>query len=111
MPAAETHVQTETRDTTQTKRPKRWHVVLLDDDDHTYEYVIRMMQRVFGHDLSNAFTVARTVDKHGRAICMTTHRELAELKLEQITGFGPDQAIAACKGPMSAILQPADDDD
>jgi hypothetical protein len=27
----------------------RWHVVLLNDDDHTYEYVMEMLGAVFGH--------------------------------------------------------------
>lgn len=95
----------------QIRRPRRWNVILIDDDDHTYEYVIRMMIELFGLDIPAAFRVAQEVDQSGRAICMTTHREHAELKVEQIWAFGPDEIIAACKGPMTAILEPADDGD
>jgi len=84
-----------------------WHVVLLDDDDHTYDYVIGMLRRLFGHTDARAYKIAQTVDSQGRAVCFTTHKELAELKCEQITGFGIDCAIAHCAGSMSAIIEPA----
>lgn len=95
------------------KQPWQWHVVLLNDDDHSYEYVILMMQALFAHPIERAFKIAKTVDSDGRAICLTTHKEHAELKLEQIIAFGKDPLIDRCAGPMSAIIEPADygDDD
>lgn len=96
---------------TDVKRPRPWNVVLLDDQDHTYEYVIEMMQKVFGHTAARALAIAKTVDAHGRAVCLTTHRELGELKVQQVHGFGADRHIASCAGPMSAILEPAQGDD
>ncbi len=84
-----------------------WNVVLLDDDDHTYEYVIRMMGRVFGHPLERSYKIACTVDSQGRAVCFTTHKELAELKCEQIHSFGADPLMARSAGSMSAIIEPA----
>lgn len=92
------------------QRPRLWHVVLLDDDEHSYEYVIAMMQTLFGHPLERAFQIAQKVDAEGRAVCLTTHREHAELKLKQIRGFGADPLIASCVGAMGALLEPADYD-
>lgn len=106
--------KTETRTQRRPKQPRLWNVVLLDDDDHTYEYVIEMMMTVFGHSAERSFQIAKTVDADGRAICKTAHRELAELKREQIIGFGADVRASGCSGPMSSILEPADlggDDD
>lgn len=97
-----------------TDEPKQWHVVLMDDDEHSYEYVIVMVQTLFAKTLEEAFQIAERVDRAGRAVCMTTHRELAELKQEQIHSFGSDPLIASCQGAMSAVLEPADfagDDD
>lgn len=91
-----------------TKQPWLWNVVLLDDQHHTYEYVIRMMQQLFGHTVEKAFTVAQRVDKDGRAICITTHKEHAELKRDQIHAFGRDPLMAQSRGSMSAILEPAE---
>lgn len=101
-------VQPKTRpDPSKPKQPWLWNVVLLNDDDHTYEYVIRMMQTVFAHPIEKALNVAKTVDSQGRAICLTTHKELAELKLEQIKTFGRDPLMASSKGSMSAVIEPA----
>lgn len=84
-----------------------WNVVLLDDDDHTYEYVIAMLQRLFGHSVETAFLMAKEVDLTGRVIVFTTHRERAELERDRIHGFGADPLIERCKGSMSAIIEPA----
>lgn len=86
----------------------RWNIVLVDDDDHTYDYVIEMLINLFGQDLAGGFQLARRIDRDGRAIVFTTHRELAELKIEQISGFGTDPRISRCVGPMSARLEPVD---
>jgi len=99
-----------TTEETDVEQPKQWNVVLLDDDDHSYEYVVRMMQSVFSHPLEKAFQIAVTVDGQGRAICLTTHKEHAELKRDQILGFGADPLIMGCKGSMSAIIEPAEFD-
>src|SRR4029079_13514523 len=61
-----------------------YHVILLNDDDHTYDYVIHMLGDLFGHPVERAFQMAQEVDKSGRAIVDTTTKERAELKQEQI---------------------------
>ncbi len=86
----------------------RWHVVLLDDDEHTYEYVIRMLGRLFGHGRERARRLAAEVDLHGRAIVYTTHREVAELKREQVVCFGADVLATDSTGAMRAIIEPAE---
>jgi ATP-dependent Clp protease adaptor protein ClpS len=84
-----------------------WHVVLLDDDDHTYDYVIEMLRQLFGHTEGVALRMAREVDSTGRVIVDTTTRERAELKRDQIHAFGPDPLIPRCQGSMSASIEPA----
>ena len=88
------------------EQPKLWNVILLDDDDHSYEYVIRMMMELFHKPMERAYEMAKEVDATGRVICTTTHKELAELKQEQVHSFGKDGLIASCKGAMSAVLEP-----
>jgi ATP-dependent Clp protease adaptor protein ClpS len=89
-------------------RPVPWNVVLLDDQDHSYEYVIEMVQKLFGMSAEAAYNVAKRVDSEGRAVVMTTHKERAEFKAAQIMGFGKDFRIASCAGSMSAIIEPAE---
>src|SRR5882672_1482188 len=87
---------------------KRWNVILLDDDDHSYEYVIEMLQALFAMSPQKAFLCACEVDGTGRVIVLTTSREHAELKREQIHGYGPDPRIQRCRGSMSATIEPVD---
>lgn len=84
-----------------------FNVVLLDDNDHTYEYVIEMLKAVVGYDEQQGFLLARKVDEHGRAIVFTAHKELAELKCEQLSSFGTDARVASCRGSMTAIVEEA----
>lgn len=92
-----------------TRMQPRWNVVLLNDDDHTYQYVIEMLMVIFGFSQEKGFLIAREVDKSGRAICLTTSKEHAELKQEQIHAYGPDPYLGReCKGSMTAIIEPAE---
>lgn len=90
-----------------TKRQPPYHVVLLNDDDHSFEYVIHMLQQLFGHPVEKGFQMAFEVHTRGRVIVDTTSRERAELKRDQIHAFGADPGIARCKGSMSATIEPA----
>jgi ATP-dependent Clp protease adaptor protein ClpS len=98
------------QDTRADKRPKRqppYNVILWNDDDHSYEYVILMLQELFGHPPERGFLLAEEVDKSGRAIVFTTTMERAELKRDQIHAYGKDKLIASCKGSMKSTLEPA----
>ena len=86
----------------------QFHVILLDDDDHSYDYVIEMLGDIFGHSRAKAFRMACEVDFTGRVIVFTAHKERAEMKRDQIHGYGADWRIPRCKGSMSAIVEPAE---
>lgn len=81
--------------------------MLLDDNDHTYEYVIKMMQELFAASKEKALAIAKMVDADGRAVCFTSHKEHAEFKRDQIHAYGKDPLIARCRGSMNAVLEPA----
>src|SRR3954466_1407980 len=87
----------------------QFNVVLLDDDDHTYEYVIRMLCSIFAYTTDRGMQMATEVDSQGRVIVLTTHREHAELKRDQILGYGADPRLDRSTGSMRAIIEPAED--
>jgi ATP-dependent Clp protease adaptor protein ClpS len=91
-----------------TKRQPPYHVILLNDDDHTYEYVIVMLQVLFGHPRETGYQMAKEVDSTGRVIVLTTSKEHAELKQDQIHAFGPDPMLPRSQGSMSAVIEPAE---
>jgi ATP-dependent Clp protease adaptor protein ClpS len=91
-----------------TKKQPPYHVILHNDDDHSFDYVIIMMRVLFGHPPEKGFQIAEEVHTRGRVIVTTTSLELAELKRDQIHAFGPDPLIPRCKGSMSASIEPAE---
>lgn len=105
---AETIALPEEKTEERTKRQPPYHVILLNDDDHTYQYVIHMLQTLFGHPPEKGYEMAKEVDTKGRVIVATTSLERAELKRDQIHAFGPDPLIPRCQGSMSAEIEPAE---
>ncbi|HEX4169447.1 MAG TPA: ATP-dependent Clp protease adaptor ClpS [Bryobacteraceae bacterium] len=85
-----------------------YHVVLLDDDEHTYEYVIEMLQKLFFLSVEAAFQHAVEVDTTGRTVVITCALPEAEFGRDQIQSFGADPRMPKSKGSMSAILVPAE---
>jgi ATP-dependent Clp protease adaptor protein ClpS len=90
-----------------TKRQPPYHVILLNDDDHSFNYVINMLQKLFGYPPEKGYQMAYQVHTTGKVIVITTTLELAELKRDQIHAFGADPLIERCKGSMSAVIEPA----
>ena len=90
------------------KRQPPYNVILLNDDDHTFSYVIRMLKELFGHSEEKGYQMALEVHTRGRVIVCTTSLERAELKRDQVHAYGPDPDIERCKGSMSADIEPAE---
>ncbi len=105
-PIPKTLPRRKTRDRPRPKRQPRYHVILWDDDDHTYTYVIGMMQELFGYPREKGHQIAEEVDTQGRAIVLTSTREHAELKRDQIHAYGKDGLIDNCQGSMWATIEP-----
>ncbi|MEM7384347.1 MAG: ATP-dependent Clp protease adaptor ClpS [Verrucomicrobiota bacterium] len=85
-----------------------WQVVLLDDDDHTYDYVIEMLMTIFGHPVELAYKMACEVDARKRVVVDIDTKEAAELKAKEITDFGPDWRLDRSVGSMSATIEPVE---
>jgi ATP-dependent Clp protease adaptor protein ClpS len=107
LPRTSRRVQEEEKE--KTKRQPPYNVILHNDDDHSFDYVIAMLQQLFGHPREKGFQMAWHVHHSGRVIVDTTSKERAELKRDQIHAFGPDPLIPRCKGSMSASIEPASD--
>ena len=84
-----------------------YHVVLLDDDEHTYDYVIEMLSSIFCHSTETALKHAIEVDTTGRTIVITCELEQAVFGKQQIHSYGADPRMAISKGSMSAVVEPA----
>ena len=106
MLAASTAVP-ETDRKTDTRLEKLYHVILLNDEEHTYDYVVEMLQKLFGFTEARALSHAVEVDTRGTTILITCKLEQAELKRDQIHAYGPDPRMPRSLGSMAAIVEPA----
>ncbi|HXJ43849.1 MAG TPA: ATP-dependent Clp protease adaptor ClpS [Bryobacteraceae bacterium] len=84
-----------------------YRVVLLDDDDHTYDYVIEMLQKIFIFSAEQALRHAQEVDANGRTALITCELPEAEFGRDQIHAYGRDWRMPRSQGSMSAIVEPA----
>ena len=84
-----------------------YHVVLLDDNEHTYDYVIEMLEKLIFRSETEAFQHAVEVDTTGRTIVITCELPQAEFARDQIHAYGADWRMPNCKGSMTAVLEPA----
>lgn len=84
-----------------------YHVILLNDEDHSYDYVIEMLMKIFGLTESKAYSHAVEVDTRGTTILITCELEKAEAKRDQIHAFGPDPLLPRSHGSMAAVVEPA----
>jgi ATP-dependent Clp protease adaptor protein ClpS len=105
MPSTGVESERETRD--RDELTPLYHVVLLDDDAHTYEYVIEMLVKLFAFSVSDAFRHAVEVDSTGRTIVITCELAQAEFARDQIHSYGADPRLPQSKGSMSAVIEPA----
>jgi ATP-dependent Clp protease adaptor protein ClpS len=104
---AGTTASPETGTTAKEELVPQFHVVLLDDDEHTYDYVIEMLQKLFCYSKAEAFRHAVEVDTTGRTIVITCELPAAEFARNQILSFGADPRMPRSLGSMKAIIEPA----
>src|SRR5262245_12945281 len=77
----------ETREETRTRQIPPYNVVLLNDDHHSMEFVVMVLMKVFGYVPEKCLQLMLNAHETGRSIVWTGPKEVAELKVEQITTF------------------------
>ena len=108
--ATVTAVEPEVTTDQQTRRLPPYNVVILNDEEHTFPYVIELLIKLFRHTLPKAEELTLRIHTTGRAIVYTTHKELAELKRDQVIAYGPDPRMKISKGPLRCYVEPAQAD-
>lgn len=84
-----------------------FHVVLFDDNQHTYDYVIEMLCHLFLMSPAKAFRHAVEVDTAGRTVVITCELPQAEFARDQIHAYGPDWRMPQSNQSMRAAIEPA----
>jgi ATP-dependent Clp protease adaptor protein ClpS len=107
MSSRSTSVLPEIENNTTSDVQPLYHVILLNDEDHTYDYVVEMLTKIFNMSETTAFGHAVEVDTKGTTIVLTCELSKAELKRTQIHTYGPDWRSVAFDGSMAAVIEPA----
>ena len=69
---------------TKTKPPPLYKVVLLNDDYTPMDFVVVVLQTVFGMSREKATQVMLQVHREGMGVCGTYTREVAATKVDQV---------------------------
>jgi ATP-dependent Clp protease adaptor protein ClpS len=84
-----------------------YHVIILNDDDHTIDYVVEMLQAVLGLALHEAMARTLEADSTGSSIVRTCALSEAERKRDLIHAYGPDWRLPRSRGSIAALVEPA----
>jgi ATP-dependent Clp protease adaptor protein ClpS len=96
------------REKTSTRRFPPYHVILENDDYHTFDFVVDVLRKVLGCPLERALQLTLQAHTSGRAIIWTGPKEVAELKVEQVQTFHQIHPETGAKlGPLGCTLEPA----
>jgi ATP-dependent Clp protease adaptor protein ClpS len=69
------------------KQPPLFRVVLLNDDYTPMEFVVEVLELVFGLDRTRATRIMLEVHTKGKGVCGVFTYEIAETKVAQVTSY------------------------
>ena len=97
----------ETEEKSAEQLEKLYHVIILNDDEHTFDYVIEMLQAIFSFSYATALAHTMEADTTGSSIVRTCGLAEAEKKRDQIHAYGPDWRMPNSRGSVAALIEPA----
>ncbi|MBI2806568.1 MAG: ATP-dependent Clp protease adaptor ClpS [Planctomycetes bacterium] len=95
------------REDTATRLLPPYNVILENDDYHSMEFVIGVLQKALGYNEQRSFQLMRLAHESGQAIVWTGSKEVAELKMEQMQSFHETSQNGKKLGPLSVRIEPA----
>lgn len=84
------------------ERPKRYLVIMLNDDYTPMEFVVQILIHVFGMDSQRAERIMLDVHTRGQAVCGVYSRDVAETKCSQVIDMAREMEY-----PLMCRVEPA----
>jgi ATP-dependent Clp protease adaptor protein ClpS len=100
-------LESDIENSTKDELEKLYHVIILNDEEHTFDYVIEMLQAIFNMSYAQAYAHTVEADTTGSSIVLTTNLDEAERKRDQIHAYGPDWRMPDSRGSVVALVEPA----
>ena len=90
-----------------THRLPPYNVILENDDHHSMEFVIGVLQKALGYNEQRSFQLMMQAHESGQAIVWTGSKEVAELKLELMLSCHETKSNGQKLGPLGVRIEPA----
>ena len=68
-------------------KPPLYKVIILNDDYTPMEFVVHVLEAIFGHNRENATRIMLNVHKSGKGVCGIFTRDIAETKVTQVNSY------------------------
>ena len=86
-----------------------YNVLIMNDDDHSMDFVVDVLRKVFGYPLEKSFELMLNAHETGCSVVWTGPKEVAELKAEQISTFHEkNERTGKNLGPLGVRIEPAE---
>ncbi|MGM0518865.1 MAG: ATP-dependent Clp protease adapter ClpS [Campylobacterota bacterium] len=82
------------------EEPKKYKVLLLNDDYSTMDFVIDVLVKVFRKSIDEASQVMINIHNKGRAVCGVYTHEIAATKVSQVKSMAREKGF-----PLKAIME------
>ena len=96
------------KEKTRTRRVPPYHVVIENDDDHSFEFVVKTLCQALGYTMERSYQLTLQAHRSGKSAVWTGPKEVAELKAEQIQTFHETRERDQAKlGPVTCYIEPS----
>ena len=100
MATNEYEIQSELEEYLELEEPKKYQVLLLNDDFSTMEFVMDVLIKIFRKSLVESESLMLEVHTNGQAVCGVYTQEIALTKVAQVKSIARKE-----KFPLKAIAQ------
>src|SRR5579862_9863496 len=102
MPTDSTSGAVKERTGVEKKEPAQYHVILLNDDYTTMEFVVMVLEEVFQKGPAEAYRIMMQVHVNGRGLAGIYPWEVAETKADTVATLAKNAGY-----PLKAVVEPA----
>ncbi len=88
------------------KKPKKYFVILLNDDFTHMDFVIEVLQRYFGKSIEEAHEIMLNIHHEGRGVCGLYTKAIAETKSVGVNDFAKANSF-----PLKSVIEPESDEE
>jgi ATP-dependent Clp protease adaptor protein ClpS len=86
------------------KPPPMYQVLLLNDDYTPMEFVVLVLQKIFGKGQEEAMRIMLLVHQQGKGVCGVYPRDVAATKTQQVAQFA-----RSSQHPLQCVMEPVGD--